>query len=270
MINKLRNAYREMKKIYLGEKAALLPERYWSQFVCVGAASDWHYLLNRVIPKDKKKVLIVGVHGGRDYFYFKTAGYDVTGLDLFPDEDFGKVIIGNIEDAKLPDMSFDVIVASAIIEHVNDDYAALNNIRRILKDDGIFVIGIPFYNDWEITHMHVYSRKSLRCLLKATGFSVEKAFEYLNLFVYAPIANFVIHALNFPFFILFRRTIYTLVLPPLWKMEFFLSRQLSLPFRVFRALAGSVNNGVFTTLICRKMEVFDQADFNKTRFEPHA
>ncbi len=259
-----------MKKSYLGEKAALLPEKYWSQFVCVGAASDWHYLLERTIPKDKKKVLIVGVHGGRDYLYFKTAGYDVAGLDLFPDDELGKVIIGNVEDAKILDKSFDVVVASAIIEHVNDDYAALKNIRRILKDDGIFVIGIPFYNDWEITHMHIYSRESIRRLLKVAGFSVDQAFEYPNLFVYAPIANFFIRALNFISFALFRRTFYAWILPPIWKLEFFLSRQLSQPFRAFRAFAGQLNNGMFTTLICRKMEVFDQADFNKGRFEPHS
>lgn len=270
MIDKLKNIYRDMKKSYLGEKSALLPEKYWSQFVCVGAASDWHYLLDRTIPKDKKKVLIVGVHGGRDYFYFKTAGYDVAGFDLFPDEDFGKVIIGNIEDAKLPDKSFDVIVASAIIEHVDDDHAALKNIRRILKDDGIFVIGIPFYNDWEVTHMHIYSRESIRRLLKTAGFSVERAFEYPNLFVYAPIANFLIRVLNFTSFALFRRTLYAQILPPLWKLEFFLSRQLSLPFRVFRTVVGKLNNGVFTTLICKKIEVFDQANFNKTRFKPNA
>ncbi|MEK7506075.1 MAG: class I SAM-dependent methyltransferase [Patescibacteria group bacterium] len=269
-MKKIKNIYREMKKSYLGGKAALLPEKYWSQFVCVGAASDWHYLLERTIPKDKKKVLIVGVHGGRDYLYFKTAGYDVVGFDLFPDEDFGKVIIGNIEDAKLPDKSFDVIVASAIIEHVDDDYAALKNIRRILKNDGIFVIGIPFYNDWEITHMHIYSRESIRRLLKVAGFSVDQAFEYPNLFVYAPIANFLLFILNFFFFVLSGRTFYGAALPPFWKLEFFLSRQLSLPFRVFRSVAGWLNNGVFTTLICQKMEVFDQADFNKGRFEPHS
>ncbi len=268
MLNKIENLYREMKKSYLGDRAALVPGQYWSQFVCLGSASDWHYRLRRLVPPEKKRVLIVGVHGGRDYFYFKSAGYDVTGLDLFPDLEFGNVAVGDIETADLPDRSFDCIVASAVIEHVNNDYGALRNIRRMLKDDGIFILGLPLYNDWEVTHLHIYSRESTRRLLRATGFRVEEHLEYPTLFIYPSLINAMNHALNAVAFLLFRKTFYASLLPPLWKLEYFLSRQHSWSFRAYRSFLGSFDNGVFMTLACRKGEVFDQAGFNRSRFDP--
>lgn len=266
---KLKYLYREMKRSYLGEKAALVPEKYWSQFVCIGSASDWHYLFRKIIPKDKKKVLIVGVHGGRDFFYFKTEGYDVKGQDLFLDPDFGEVIVGDIETVPLPEKFFDIIVASAVVEHVNNDYLALKNIRGALKDNGIFVLNLPLYNDWETTHMHIYSRESIKRLAESSGFSIRESFAYPNLFLFPAVFNVVNHALNAVVFTLFKRTIYSFTLPPLWKIEYFLSRHHSLPFRAFRRFLGAFNNGTFLTVICRKSGLKDQADFNKIRFEPH-
>lgn len=268
MYNRIKNVYTTLKKEHLGSKALLVPEKYWSQFVCVGSASDWHYLFSRIVPANKKKVLIVGVHGGRDYFYFKSAGYDVQGLDLFPDKDFGEVIIGNIETIQLLEKSFDVIVASAVIEHLADDYGGIRNIRRMLKDDGLFIICNPLYNDWEITHMHVYSRKSLRRLVEAEGFRIQQTFEYPNLFFYPPLFNIPLHIFNILTFFLFRKTCYNLILPLFWKLEFFLSRQQSTLFRFFRGVLGGLYNGVLVTLVCTKGESMDYLDFNKVRFEP--
>lgn len=268
MFNRLKEVYREMKRQYLGEKTAILPEKYWSQFVCVGASSDWHYFFRRVIPKEKKKVLIVGAHGGRDYFYFKTEGYDVVGTDLFPDPDYGDVIIGNIEDIDLGEKVYDVIVASAVIEHLPNDHRALVNIRRSLKDDGYVVALLPLYNDWETTHMHIYSKETIRRLFEAAGLPVKEYFGYPNIFIYPPIFNILNHALNFITYRLFKKTVYEYTLPPLWKLDFWMSRQHSLPFRIWRALIGSVYNGTLITVVAKKGEAFDHVNFNKEHFKP--
>lgn len=268
MYRKLKILYGRMQKEYLGDRAALVPEKYWPQFVCVGSASDWHYFFRRMVPKDKRKVLIVGVHGGRDFFYFKTERYDVRGQDLFPERDFGEIIVGNIEDVQLPEQSFDVVVASAVIEHVNNDYAALKNIRKALKNDGLFILSLPLYNDWEITHMHIYSRESIRRLTESSGFSIQESFAYPNLFFFPAVFNVANHALSAITFTLFKRTAYAYTLPPLWGIEYFLSRQHSLLFRAFRRFFGAFNNGTLLTVVCRKGEFKDQTDFNKTRFGP--
>ncbi len=207
MRGRFKTLYENVKENYLAEKAKLVPKKYWSQFVCLGSASDWHYWWSRIVPKEKKKVLIVGVHGGRDYFYFKTAGYEIYGQDLFPDSDFGEMFVGNIENIKLPENFFDVILASAVIEHLANDFLALENIHKALKDDGLFLNCFPLYNDWEETHLHIYSEKTMKRLMESAGFRVKKVFSSPNLFLFPQIFNFPNHALNALVFLIFKKTI---------------------------------------------------------------
>jgi ubiquinone/menaquinone biosynthesis C-methylase UbiE len=42
-----------------------------------------------------------------------------------------------------PDKSFDVVISSQVIEHVDDDEAYLREVVRILKDDGFFMVSTP-------------------------------------------------------------------------------------------------------------------------------
>jgi hypothetical protein len=85
-----KSIYEAMKKDFLGEKSKIVPKKYWSQFVCLGGASEVQYQIGQLIPNEKRKILVVGIFGGRDYFYLKTIGKDVYCLDLYIDKDFEK------------------------------------------------------------------------------------------------------------------------------------------------------------------------------------
>ena len=52
-------------------------------------------------------------------------------------------IIGDAEKLPFPKDSFDKIIMSEVIEHVNDDIKVLKEARRILKEDGILVLTTP-------------------------------------------------------------------------------------------------------------------------------
>lgn len=264
---KIGQLYRSIKKEYLREKAAMVPEKYWSQFVCLGSASDWHYWWSRIVPQEKKKVLIVGVHGGRDYFYFKAAGYEVFGQDLFPDSDFGQMIIGNIEEVELPEKFFDVILISAVIEHLRNDFLAIKNLRKALKDDGLFINSFPLYNDWEETHLHIYSEEVMKRLMGAAGFIIEKKLMTPNLFFFPAIYNLPNHALNAFIYLLFKKTVYRYTLPPLWKLEFFLSQKNNFLIRFSRYFFGEITNGRQVSFIAKKSDVSDYLNLNKERFD---
>ena len=49
----------------------------------------------------------------------------------------------DIQDIKLPDNTFDVILCSHVLEHVPDDRKAMQELYRVLKPDGWAIIQVP-------------------------------------------------------------------------------------------------------------------------------
>jgi SAM-dependent methyltransferase len=64
---------------------------------------------------------------------YTTADYDGIGADLQID----------LTDCDLPDESYDVIYASHVLEHIPDDRAAAETVRRLLKPGGFAVLPVP-------------------------------------------------------------------------------------------------------------------------------
>jgi ubiquinone/menaquinone biosynthesis C-methylase UbiE len=52
----------------------------------------------------------------------------------------------------LPDASFDVVFASHVLEHIDDDLAAINEVKRILKPGGIAILPVPVCVDKTIEY----------------------------------------------------------------------------------------------------------------------
>ncbi len=55
------------------------------------------------------------------------------------------VVEGDITDAPFKDKSFDIIIASGVIEHVPGQRKMIQECHRILKDDGLFYLSFPPY-----------------------------------------------------------------------------------------------------------------------------
>jgi len=83
-----------------------------------------------------------------------------------------------IENFPLETESIDIAVCLALIEHINDPGHFLKETKRILKPGGVLWISTPnieacgekFWDD--PTHVHPYTRASLRMLLEMNGFKV--------------------------------------------------------------------------------------------------
>lgn len=58
-------------------------------------------------------------------------------------EDDIKILKGYGEKMSFTSKSFDVVYLSHVFEHVNDQNQFLKEIKRVLKDDGILIIGMP-------------------------------------------------------------------------------------------------------------------------------
>jgi SAM-dependent methyltransferase len=104
------------------------------------------------------------------------------------------VFCGQVEDAPFPEASFDVIVLSQSLEHLYSPKSALRKIHRLLKSDGVLIVGVPncdsfdqrlFRENWHAwdlpRHLFHFTPDSLRRYFDDAGFHVtEMRGKYLT------------------------------------------------------------------------------------------
>jgi len=139
-----------------------------------------------------------GCGKGQITYLLKKQGFAVTSCDIHnteaDDSTFGQEVPIIREQAidviplshayQLPfgDKSFDCVVSFGVLEHVSSDADSLREIRRILKDRGIFYITfLPYFLSWtqqiarlrgETYHDRLYKKQSLVRLAESSGFTV--------------------------------------------------------------------------------------------------
>ena len=72
-----------------------------------------------------------------------------------------------------PDDFFDVLIASHVVEHLENDVLMLNEIARVLKADGVAVVLIPVNENYEDpNHLHRYTSVEFIELANSLGLRV--------------------------------------------------------------------------------------------------
>jgi ubiquinone/menaquinone biosynthesis C-methylase UbiE len=85
----------------------------------------------------------------------------------------------NMVQCVFPEHSFDGVVALNVLEHIEDDGHAVQEIYRVLKPGGVFVVEVPqgpgLFDGYDraLHHFRRYNRLSLRKLLSKVGFRLE-------------------------------------------------------------------------------------------------
>ncbi len=144
---------------------------------------------------ENSNVLDYGCNTGRHASNVKQAyGYNVMGADINPAAISVAQRKGIPAELITPNFfekykfSFDVIINSHVLEHVDDPKDFLVNIRGLLKEEGTFVIAIPqerirgditipqilyFFLrlNFENPHKHKFSKNQLYTLLDEAGFA---------------------------------------------------------------------------------------------------
>ena len=88
---------------------------------------------------------------------------------------------------------FDVVVASDVLEHIEDDTTAAAEITRVLRPGGVAVISVPAHqwlfsqHDAALHHMRRYRKKQLSDLLRRVGLRIRRL-SYWNTALFPAIA----------------------------------------------------------------------------------
>lgn len=116
-----------------------------------------------------------------------------------------KKLVGNCEKIPLGSSSVDVVIASHILEHIANLDACLNEIKRVMKSDGLFLAVIPCDPGflWNLSTKFSPSRSRLK--KKGIDYDVVMKYEHINEFLNCEKklkSNFkVINQKYFPFFL---------------------------------------------------------------------
>lgn len=139
--------------------------------------------------KHTGRLLDIGCGMGIFLSMAKERGWEVFGLDISDyaissaRERFGiNCFAGKLKDANLPDNYFDVITLWDVIEHFEGPLEELEEVKRILADDGIILFDTP--------NVESLMRLIAHWTYKATGglfkYPVKKLYHQFHLYYFSP------------------------------------------------------------------------------------
>jgi SAM-dependent methyltransferase len=105
---------------------------------------------------------------------------------------FDRLCCGDICDLPFAGASFDLVLATDILEHVENDQRAIGEIVRVLRPGGRALITVPAFpslwglQDRVARHRRRYRMRELRQRLLAGGFTIDHAY-HMNFLLFLPI-----------------------------------------------------------------------------------
>jgi SAM-dependent methyltransferase len=140
----------------------------------------------------KPAVLDIGCATGALLEKLRDRGWACTGVEISPSAEYARkeraldVRSLPLEENRFPDAGFDIVLASHLIEHLNDPASFVTEVHRILKPGGYFIVTTPniagfqarlFGGRWRsaiFDHLYLFSIKTLSRLLTKHGFTIER------------------------------------------------------------------------------------------------
>ena len=149
-------------------------------------------LMANAANEEPPSVLDVGCATGALLAFLRDRGWRVTGVEISPCAEYAhkerNLDIRNLplEENNFPSGCFDAVLASHLIEHLNDPRSFLTETHRVLKNGGRVFITTPNISGFQarlyggrwrsaiFDHLYLFSVRTLTNLLKSAGFKIEK------------------------------------------------------------------------------------------------
>jgi SAM-dependent methyltransferase len=154
---------------------------------------EWELLKQGREKAEAPSVLDIGCATGALLAKLRERGWQTCGVEISaPQAEYARrerrleIRTEPLEAARFPEESFDAVLASHLIEHLNHPESLVREVYRILKKGGRFFVTTPniagfqsriFREKWRsaiFDHLYHFSRKTLPALLVRGGFRVER------------------------------------------------------------------------------------------------
>lgn len=148
------------------------------------ANTKYGILLDYLHGQPSLDILNAGCGSGELSFLLAAAGHQVTGIDPVPDyidlawknaaacgDSRCFFRVSSIEDFQAS-RTFDCVIATDVLEHIEDDVAAFEKLAGMVRPGGIILITVPAgqwlfgYHDVSLGHFRRYDRPMLRKLVE--------------------------------------------------------------------------------------------------------
>jgi SAM-dependent methyltransferase len=141
-------------------------------------------------------VLDVGCATGTLLAFLRDRGWRTTGVEISPSADYARRERGldvrsqNLEDCRFPAGTFDLALASHLIEHLNDPGAFFREIWRVMRCGACLMLTTPNIDGFQarlmggqwrsaiFDHLYLFSKNTITAMLKAYGFTVEGVYTW--------------------------------------------------------------------------------------------
>jgi len=132
--------------------------------------------MRRFARETEPDALVLDAGAGRGPYrkLFKHARYEAADFAQFAERHTPLDYVCDINDIPVENGRFDAVVCNQVLEHLPDPYAALRELRRVLKPGGRILLTAPlFYHEHQKPYDYFrYTRFGLRRLFAEAGFDV--------------------------------------------------------------------------------------------------
>ena len=148
------------------------------------------------VEQRQLRVLDVGCATGALLAYLRERGWQVSGAEISPSAEYARAQRGlevwslPLEEIHLPPDYFDLILASHLIEHLNNPASFVREAWRILRPGGRFLLTTPNIAGFQarllgarwrsaiFDHLYLFSARTLKPLLVNAGFTIEGVYTW--------------------------------------------------------------------------------------------
>jgi SAM-dependent methyltransferase len=141
-------------------------------------------------------VLDVGCATGALLAFLRDRGWRTTGVEISPSADYARRQRGldvrrqNLEDCQFSAETFDLAVASHLVEHLNDPGAFFREVWRVLRPGAYLILTTPNISGFQarlmgsqwrsaiFDHLYLFSKRTVTAILKANGFITEGVYTW--------------------------------------------------------------------------------------------